>query len=145
MTLKPFVVVVLTAQVKRNWPGCVMTHAASALPGMPRSEDQPVTSAVDANRKLRNRARLSTATLVVHAQSSQDQTFSVSSPFELTAAPDPAVPLRTPCAFHPALRLILRVRPTVRFTGGFQASATDAQVEITENQRLVLLEQQNYT
>jgi hypothetical protein len=37
MTLKPVVVVVLTAQVKRNWLGCVTTHAANAPCGATRT------------------------------------------------------------------------------------------------------------
>src|ERR1051326_5180250 len=88
MTLEAGVVVVLTAQVKRNWPGWVTTQAARALPDMPNSEDQPITSAVDANKKLRIRATepagLSTATVfAVDAQSAQDQTFLTPCPFEL--------------------------------------------------------------
>jgi hypothetical protein len=37
------------------------------------------------------------------------------------------------------------VRPAVRFTEGFRAFATGVEVELAQNQRVVVLEQQNYT
>src|SRR4051812_5706300 len=57
MTLKPFVVVVLTAQVNRNWLGWVTTQAAEAVRGMPTSEKQATASAGKADRRGANGER----------------------------------------------------------------------------------------
>src|SRR5947209_6658174 len=117
MTLNPVVVVVSTAQVKRNWLGCVITQAPSTLCGAARTKVP--TLPINAGNLHRRRV------LIVSALKPH--------------------PPRRDHALISVCRCRRELRVQVRFTGGFRTIAMLGLLELAENQWVVLSQQHYYT